>query len=702
MLKFTRMSLEVVLAVLLLMLISIGTYFVAGRLKVPYTVLLVIVGSILVPLSDFPFFQFIKSFQLTPELLFFVFLPVLIFESAYNMNMREMAENIRSISWLSVVSLIVSAFFVAFALFWGLKLIGFPVPFMATLIFGALISATDPVAVLALFKEFGVPRRLSLIFEGESLFNDGTSLALFLIVLEVALAGFSGLSSLLEGTFMFTTMVAGGVAFGLFMGFVFAKLIGKVKDNEHIEITLTMLVAHLTFILSELLSHHLVLFGQEIKFSSIIATVMASMVIGNYGRFKISPRVEEYMEKFWGYFAFVANSLVFILMGLLFADLPIRFDHFLVPMLVTVVIVMVGRALSIYPVVAIVNRLKKEKPIPMSWQHLLAWGSLRGALAVTMVLLIPDTLTLPGWNYDFTVKEFIAAITIGCIYFTLCIKATSIGTMIKRMKLSDLTPLETVEYHECSALIYQEALEKLEDFHAKGYVKSDVFERLKSEYAERYEKSVASCRALFAATPADMGRALHMYALGMEKRFLKELYVYQEISESEYKEILNKIAIQTNRVEEGEDQLVHHAERFHQDWFERLIAWFREKFCTRPAKQELLEEYRYYRAQEVVLAKVLRRLKSIAERFPGLYGDDTSIRSVITLYEGLRADAGQKRDGVAAQIGTELIYLNESFGRYALFKTEERMLEELLENAMLPRKVANMLYNELRDEAYSI
>lgn len=696
------MSLEVVLAIAVLMLICIGTYFIAGRLKLPYTVLLVIVGSVLVPLTDFPFFHFIKSFQLTPELLFYVFLPVLIFESAYNMNMREMAENVRSISWLSIASLIISAFFVAGALYWGLAFIGFPVPFMATLVFGALISATDPVAVLALFKEFGVPRRLSLIFEGESLFNDGTSLALFLIVLEVALAGFSGLGSLFEGAFMFTTMVVGGGAFGLLMGFVFSKIIGKVKDNEHIEITLTMLVAHLTFILSELISHHFVLFGQEIRFSSIIATVMASMVIGNYGRFKISPRVEEYMEKFWGYFAFVANSLVFILMGLLFADLPIHFDQFVVPMLITVIVVMIGRALSIYPVVAFVNRLKKEDPIPMSWQHLLAWGSLRGALAVTMVLLIPDSFTLSGWAYDFTVKEFIAAITIGCIYFTLLIKATSIGAMIKKMKLSDLTALEMVEYHECAALVYQEALEKLDDFHQKGYIKDHVFSRLKQEYAERYEKSAAACRSLFAATPGDMGRALQMYALGMEKRFLRELYVYQEISESEYKEILNKIAIQTARVEDGRTQVSGHAERFRQDWFETLVMWFRKKFRPKSAKQELLEEYRYYRAQEVVLAKVLRRLKSLSGRLPGLYGDDASIQSVAALYEGLRVDAGMKRDAVAGKIGTELAYLNESFGRYALFKTEERMLDELLENAMLPPKVANMLYNELKDETYSI
>ncbi len=696
------MSLEVVLAIAVLMLISIGTYFVAGRLKLPYTVLLVIVGSALVPLTDFPLFHFIKSFQLTPELLFFVFLPVLIFESAYNMNMREMAENVRSISWLSIVSLIASAFFVAGALYLGLAFIGLPVPFMATLIFGTLISATDPVAVLALFKEFGVPRRLSLIFEGESLFNDGTSLALFLIVLEVALSGFTGLGSVLEGVFMFTTMVVGGGAFGLFMGFVFSKIIGKVKDNEHIEITLTMLVAHLTFILSELISHHFVLFGQDIKFSSIIATVMASMVIGNYGRFKISPRVEEYMEKFWGYFAFVANSLVFILMGLLFADLPIHFDQFVWPMLLTVAVVLVGRALSIYPVVAIVNRLKKEEPIPLSWQHLLAWGSLRGALAVTMVLLIPDSLTFPGWSYEFTVKEFIAAITIGCIYFTLCIKATSIGAMIKRMKLSDLTALETLEYNECAALVYQEALEKLEDFHAKGYVKDDIFTRLKSEYTERYERSAEVCKTLFAATPGDMGRALQMYALGMEKRFLRELFIYQEVSESEYKEILNKIAIQTSRVEEGREQVSGHAERFQQDWFETLVLWFRNNFRPKTAKQEALEEYRYYRAQEVVLAKVLRRLKSLGDRSPGLYGDSASSDSVVALYEGLRVDAEQKREAAGTRIGAELAHMNESFGRSALFKSEERILDELLENAMLPRKVANMLYNELKDEAYSI
>jgi NhaP-type Na+/H+ or K+/H+ antiporter len=251
-----------------------------------------------------------------------------------------------------------------------------------------------------------------------------------------------------------------------------------VRENEHVEITLTMLVAHLTFILSELIGSHLAVFGHRIRLSSIIATVVASMVIGNYGRPKISPGVERYMERFWGYFAFIANSLVFILMGLLFADLPIHFGQFVVPIIVTVAVVIVGRGLSIYPVVWLVNRTRREEHIPASWQHLLAWGSLRGALAMTMVLLIPDDLRVPGWDYGFTVKEFVAALTIGCIYFTLVVKATTIGALIRRMRLSELTPLESIEYHESRALIYARALERLEELREQGSMKAEVWERL--------------------------------------------------------------------------------------------------------------------------------------------------------------------------------------------------------------------------------
>ena len=189
------MNLDVFLSLFSLMLIALAVYILAKKLRMPYTVLLVVSGSLLVPISKIDVFSFITSFQLTPELLFFVFLPILIFESAYNMSVRSITENIYSIGLLAVVGLIVSTLFVGVAGYYVFKLAGFEVPMLALLLFGAIISSTDPVAVLALFKEYGAPRRLTLIFEGESLFNDATGFAAFLVILDLLQHGYNGADS---------------------------------------------------------------------------------------------------------------------------------------------------------------------------------------------------------------------------------------------------------------------------------------------------------------------------------------------------------------------------------------------------------------------------------------------------------------------------------------------------------------------------
>ncbi|MDP2198490.1 MAG: cation:proton antiporter, partial [Sulfurimicrobium sp.] len=159
-------TVQIILSLLTLLFLSIITHLAAPKIRVPYSVLLVGVGFLLIPLSKVPAFSYITSFQLTSEILFFIFLPILIFESAYNMNIRRIGENFGAISALAIIGLLVSAFFIAFAGYWGLKAVGVDTPFIVVLLFGALISATDPVAILALFKDFGAPRRLALIFEG--------------------------------------------------------------------------------------------------------------------------------------------------------------------------------------------------------------------------------------------------------------------------------------------------------------------------------------------------------------------------------------------------------------------------------------------------------------------------------------------------------------------------------------------------------
>lgn len=690
------MTLYSVFSLFVLLLISVGTAVMARRIRIPYTVLLVLVGTGLAFLAQLEWFTFIKEFRLTPELLFYIFLPILIFESAYNMQIRDLQANIRSISWLSIASLLISMFAIA-GMLYGLALLsGFQIPFLVFLLFGALISATDPVAVLALFKEFGVPRRLSLIFEGESLFNDGTAFAAFLVVLEMLLKGYEGVGSLTEGVFMFGSMVLGGIAFGLLMGFIFSKLIGKAGNNEHIEITLTMLVAHLTFIMAEVLSHHLVLFGFEFKLSAIIATVMASMVIGNYGRSKISYRTEHFMERFWGYFAFLANSLVFITMGLLFADLPIDFGKFLLPILVTVAVVVAARALSVYPVVTWLNRQKREERIPMSWQHLLAWGSLRGALAVTMVMLIPDSLTLPGWSFDFSIKEFVTALTIGCIYFTLFVKATTIGPIIRRFKLDALSPLERSEYHQSRAFIYDFAADRVSSFHEKGYIGDSAYAKVHAACLEERDRECERCVSMLRRRPREFEYALRMHALGIERYFLGLLYRYQEVSESVYKRIFTKLAVQTERVEAGGTQLQALDEHFRSDWFEQLASIGRSWWGVVPSEEERIQErYMYYRAQEIIARKVIKELFRFRER--SLIQSDeyvTVLNRVAEQYRSFRDDAQGRAERLSAEYPDQVERINDQFGSRSLTKALEEGLGELTRKGMLPPKLAITLEDE--------
>lgn len=170
---------------IVLLVIASGVSYLAKRWKLPATAVLVAAGMLIAYGAKYGIIPFIDDFELTPELLFYVFLPILLFESAYTIRYKELLRNIRSISALAIISLIVSAFCIAIGLQYIFGWLGFQVPFIVMLLFGTLISSTDTAAALSIFKELGVPRRLNLIFEGESLFNDGTAIALFLVVLGV-------------------------------------------------------------------------------------------------------------------------------------------------------------------------------------------------------------------------------------------------------------------------------------------------------------------------------------------------------------------------------------------------------------------------------------------------------------------------------------------------------------------------------------
>ncbi len=689
------MNLDVFLSLFSLMLVSLAVFLLSKKLNFPYTVLLVIAGSLLVPISHIEFFHFITSFELTPELLFFVFLPILIFESAYNMNMRSVTENIYSISLLAVVGLLISTLFIGIAGHYLFAMAGFAVPILALLLFGAIISSTDPVAVLALFKAYGAPHRLTLIFEGESLFNDATGFAAFLVILDLMTHGFNGASSVLSALLSFVIMLGGGIIFGLMMGFLFAKLIGVVKGHEHLEITLTLLVAHFTFIGSEVISEHLFIAGHQIRLSSIIATLIASMVIGNFGRYKMSPSVEEYMEKFWSYFAFVTNSLVFILMGLLFADLAIDMNVAILPILLAIAIVVIGRAVSVYPLLWLLNKTGKEAPVPRNWMHLLAWGSLRGSLAVIMVLLIPNDLSIAGWDFTISVKQFVAAVTIGSIYFTLLVKATTIGKVMHLLGIDALTPEEEVGYHKSKAQMYDESLHKIDELLATKHLNERQHQAFQQHYRGLHDAACMQCKDVIGDSRDLIENMLRIYALGIEKDALKDIYQRGEISEKLYKKILNMLSIQTERVGRGHKQVNSVNEHFPIDTLERFVLLVSRLIFWRDHSFKPEELYLYYRTLNKIIGKVNDALDSVGNSgLSDVFDDHIAMVKLQALYGDLQINTRQKMDSLIKDNADLLDQLNQNAAEKSLDAVQLETLGKLHKSEIITSKLFIMLNHE--------
>jgi len=691
------MSLDVYLSVFTLMLFSLGINIISLKTRIPYTVLLVIAGSLLVPLSKVEMFSFITSFQLTPELLFFVFLPILIFESAYNIKIRNIQENKYSICILAIIGLLISTFFIGYVSFWIFQLLGLEIPLLVTLLFGAIISATDPVAVLALFKEYGAPHRLTLIFEGESLFNDGTAFALFLVFLEIMLHGYHGYSTVLEGVFSFSTMIVGGILFGLFMGLLFSKLIEWVKGHEHLEITLTLLVAHFTFLLTELISEKLVIYGHAIHFSSIIATMVSSIVMGNFGRFKMSVGVEEYMEKFWGYFAFISNSFVFILMGLLFTSLTISLNIAILPIFIMILVVAIARAVSVYLSVGIANyQVKSEENIPLNWQHLLSWGSLRGSIAVIMVLLIPDDITLPAWHYEFSIKEFIVAITIGSIYFTLLVKATTMGKVVHWLKIDVLLPHEQMSYFKSKALIFQTINVRIKTLFEHHDINEEQYNALTSEYNKLHKQVCKQCKDTTDNSRHVVENMLRIYTLAIQKTELKELFRRDEINESIYKKNLSILETQTERVEQDVPKLkslnTYLNSRIGQfNSFLRRILFLPEK------SNDSQELYLYYRTQYKLIKKAIDELDSL-ENSPliEIFDEPQAIQNVKNIYQYLKNKTVQQMKNEIHSNKDLLDDLNEQSAKSLLAMTKKDTLEELHKHEIISSKLYVLLKKEMK------
>jgi len=383
--------------------LAMAVAIVARRLRLPYTVGLVLSGFALA-LSRLD-----VGLALTHEVIFDLILPPLLFEAALNLPWSELRRDGPPILLFSTLGVLLSAALVTGGLHLGL---GWPLqPAMA---FGALISATDPIAVIALLRERGVKGRLALLIESESLANDGAAAVLFGLA-TLAVPG-GGLPPLGAAAASLAWIAGGGIVVGLVTAGAALLLVGRTEDHL-IETAITAVAAYGSFIAAE-----------RCGASGVLATVTAGLVLGNLGVLAETPRVpaltqqgREFVLAFWEFAAFLANSFVFLLIGLALArvgfPLTLRTAG-------VVALALAGRAAAVYPLGAVFARTRWRVSAPEL--HFLWWGGLRGALALALALTLPPDAPYRG---DILVGAF------AVVAFSVLVQGLSAGLALRRLGL---------------------------------------------------------------------------------------------------------------------------------------------------------------------------------------------------------------------------------------------------------------------------
>lgn len=671
-----------------LLLVAAGVRALVRRVPgVPFPIALVVAGMGLQALAgmDVPFLSIVGGIRIPPEVAFFVFLPVLVFESAFNMEVRDLRENLAPVLTLAIPGLVASTVITGWLLHLVAPLLGFPLDWPSALLLGAILSATDPVGVSTLFKQIGAPRRLSVLVEGESLFNDATAIVTSNLLQGILLGG-AGISVLAfaEGAERFLFIFAGGVAVGWGAAVLVGMILGRVEADAFIEISLTLVLAYLAFILAE----------ETLGVSGVMATLISGILMGGWGKTKISPAISGQLEQYWAYLAGVANALVFLMVGL---RVELGALSGILPMAgIAVGAMLLARALSVGLLMPLQARVRGGEPVARRYQLVMVWGGLRGGIALAIALSLP-----PGIPYR---DELFIPLAMAAVLFTLLVQGLTIRPLVRKLGLDVPSLPDRVARVEGLVAAKRKTLSQVPSLVSGGLFSPHIAQTVQEQCGDELDHLRGELAELRRAQRLDLEaerRLLHLRVFAEERSLYYDMFSRGHLSEGAYRNLVHSLSLQSEAIRhEGQipDYTLHPPEGERR---ETVLYRILDAVPGLHALVERLRAQRTVRDYEVTWARS-RGSQHVLKELEGTSTAKATLPEVVAeveaLYRYWQESARARLDQFAEQFPEFVTGAQVRLASRIVVHAEREAIQEKARSGIIPEGVAHHMLESMDAE----
>ena len=653
------------------------------RLRLPFTVILAIVGAVIGALALYvlssdvatslnPVMRRFLELPIRSNVFLYVLLPTLLFQVALMVNARRMLDDWVPILVMAVGAVIVATVVIGYALspFTSLS-------FAACLLIGAIVSTTDPSAVVSIFRNIAAPQRLTRIVEGESLLNDAAAIALFGFFLTFVMSGVPD-PSLQDALVIFPWLVLGGIGLGLILARVTVALMALIPTFPRAQVSISVALPYLTYIIAE----------QFLATSGVIAVVVAGLTLNLTGPGRLTPMSWTYLREVWEVLAYWAGALIFILAALLIprlmGDLRLN-DLFLIG--VIVLAAFVARAIILWGMLPALSFLRLSPQVEPAYRAAILWGGLRGAVTLALALAVTENALVPP-----AIKREVGILATGFTLFTLLVQGTTLRWVIARLGLDRLPRLDQALSHQVIAVALQNVREEIAETARDFKLPQEVIRSEAKRFAERLDSAVELAEAAEAIPDRDR-ITLGLVALaGRERDLIIENFRQQVFSARLVDRMLSdvdRLIEQTRGGGRNEYRAAGRRALGYGGWYRLAVSVHNRLRWSLPLERMTAERFELLLNQRLILGELHGYIDSKIRRIHGR-------RVADLLHELLRRreeETDNAVEGLRLQYPGYAEEMERRFIRRASIRLEEREYETLFSDGLISRE----LYTTLRD-----